>query len=54
MTTHELAQQILDLIKEVDDQWTASTETVQRDLLMNVVDDIEKLCKEQVKEVEGA
>ncbi len=46
----ELAQKILDLIKQIDDEWIGQTETVQHEMLLALVDDIEKLCKEQLKE----
>jgi hypothetical protein len=57
MTAQELAQQILQWIERTRRE-TASdqkiSETYVVDRMDVLIDDIEMLCKEQVKEVEGA
>ncbi len=47
----ELAQKILDLIEKArDDGSKAVSETFELDYLLGALDDIEEMCKEQLKE----
>jgi ribonucleotide reductase alpha subunit len=53
MTAQELAQKILDRIKDADEQVENKPEPFWRVAYPLVIDDIERLCKEQLaKELE--
>ncbi len=49
MTAQELAQQILDLIEKARDEGRqAVSETFELDFLLGALDEVEKMCREQL------
>ncbi len=46
----ELAQKILDRIKEADDEAEGKSESFRHMYYAQALDDVEKMCKEQLKE----
>ncbi len=54
MTAQELAQQILDFIEKARDEGSkAVSETFELDFLLGALDDVEKMCKEQLRDSTG-